>query len=431
MLALTQPRAVAGGDLPAPLRRHRWPRPRLASARRAAARRSRGARARTGASAPAPSRRCSSSSPTPTRSAYRRPTRRCPTGSRSRTASATNDAVRLFYGKPYDLLTVGGYTAWRVGGSLAILAAIWGLLAAIRATARGGGRGAAELVLAGIVGAARRLPRGAGGDRGGGVLLWLADSLASRGRRACSRRRLGVPGAGGRRRWRRCSSGVGALASQLAPTPPPGDELASACPPRPASLRGWSPTRPTALDWLRWATPLGWAEELRPFTGTRPGCCCCRSWPTVALLAVAGRSRCAATSARACLPARDSAPPRQAPARLAPRAGAARRARQLRDLACRASGFFALVLGVIATEHPRRGHLAALAAPGSASSAGFRSSRRAAIWASTSIFFVLALSLFCCAQIGGGAPRGDGPAAGNAVRSAGRAARAGWLGASR
>ena len=41
--------------------------------------------------------------------------------------------MRLFYGEPYDLLTVGGYTAWRVGGTLAIFAAVLGLLAAVRA----------------------------------------------------------------------------------------------------------------------------------------------------------------------------------------------------------------------------------------------------------------------------------------------------------
>ena len=26
----------------------------------------------------------------------------------------------------------------------------------------------------------------------------------------------------------------------------------------------------SGLSWLRWTTPLGWAEELRPFTGIRP-----------------------------------------------------------------------------------------------------------------------------------------------------------------
>ncbi len=46
---------------------------------------------------------------------------------------AGNDALRLFYGYPYSPLTVSGYSAWRVGGTLAILAAAFGLLAAVRA----------------------------------------------------------------------------------------------------------------------------------------------------------------------------------------------------------------------------------------------------------------------------------------------------------
>jgi hypothetical protein len=44
----------------------------------------------------------------------------------------TNKAVELFYGAPHDLLTVGGFTAWRVGGFAAVITAIWGLLAAVR-----------------------------------------------------------------------------------------------------------------------------------------------------------------------------------------------------------------------------------------------------------------------------------------------------------
>ena len=50
-----------------------------------------------------------------------------------------NKAIRLFYGAPHDLLTVGGYTAWRVGGTLAIFAAAFGLLAAVRALRDRGG----------------------------------------------------------------------------------------------------------------------------------------------------------------------------------------------------------------------------------------------------------------------------------------------------
>src|SRR5579862_5576650 len=44
---------------------------------------------------------------------------------------ANDKAIRLFYGVPHDLLTVGGYTSWRVGGILAVFAAVWGVIAAI------------------------------------------------------------------------------------------------------------------------------------------------------------------------------------------------------------------------------------------------------------------------------------------------------------
>src|SRR5262249_17941244 len=65
---------------------------------------------------------------------------------------ANNDALRLFYGYPYDPLTVAGYSAWRVGGTLAIAAAAFGLLAAVRALRAEEEAGRTELVLAGILG---------------------------------------------------------------------------------------------------------------------------------------------------------------------------------------------------------------------------------------------------------------------------------------
>jgi len=45
----------------------------------------------------------------------------------------TNPGLRLLYGEPHNVATVDGYTAWRVGGVLAIAAAVFGLLAAVRA----------------------------------------------------------------------------------------------------------------------------------------------------------------------------------------------------------------------------------------------------------------------------------------------------------
>ena len=76
-----------------------------------------------------------------------------------------NNAIRLFYGVPHDLLSVGGYVGWRVGGFMSLFAAVWGVLAAVRALRTEEDTGRQELVLAGPVGAPARVPRSARGDR--------------------------------------------------------------------------------------------------------------------------------------------------------------------------------------------------------------------------------------------------------------------------
>jgi ABC-2 type transport system permease protein len=72
---------------------------------------------------------------------------------------ANNGALRLFYGYPYSLLTVSGHSAWRVGGTLAILAATFGVLAAVRALRAEEDAGRIELILAGAWRGGRRFSR--------------------------------------------------------------------------------------------------------------------------------------------------------------------------------------------------------------------------------------------------------------------------------
>src|SRR5262249_9245748 len=75
---------------------------------------------------------------------------------------AQSVGLRLFYGEPHRVDTVDGYTAWRVGGTLAIAAAIFGLLAAVRALRADEDAGRTELVLSGVV-ARRTLSTAAAG----------------------------------------------------------------------------------------------------------------------------------------------------------------------------------------------------------------------------------------------------------------------------
>jgi ABC-2 type transport system permease protein len=180
---------------------------------------------------------------------------------------AHNKAVVLFYGKAYDLLTVGGYSAWRVGGTLSIFAAVFGLLAAVRGLRAEEDAGRSELLLA--------LPV----SRATAYRAWLAAAC-------CATLLLGLaslaglvagglsPGASAYLALSEVSVvpvflGVGALASQLAPTRRSALELGGAALALAFLLRVIADTSSTA-GWLTWLTPLGWTEQLRPFTGVRP-----------------------------------------------------------------------------------------------------------------------------------------------------------------
>ena len=321
------------------------------------------------------------------------------TGSAFARSFADNNALRLFYGYPHDLLTVSGYSAWRVGGTLAI--ARRGLRAArrrARAAHRGGGR-PHRAVLAARVGRSTAYLSAIAAIAAGIVILWLARDRWASSPAACRRRARPTS------RWRPCRSvpvfvGVGALASQLAPTRRARARARRRRPLRSRCCCASSPT-PSRRGWLRWATPLGWAEELRPFAGAAAaGAAAPRSLASAAAARGARLgSPSAGTSAPGCCRPR-SAEPRL---RCSPR-----RPRRRCAASAAASVVWAAGVGAFAL-HPRRG--LARASPRPASPRALqqrarearhraRSSRPAGYLAFVFIFFVLAVSLFACAQVG-------------------------------
>ena len=180
----------------------------------------------------------------------------------------SNEVVRLFVGKPYDLLTSGGYTAWRFGGFAAIVAASWGAVASVRALRGAEDRGTVELVLAQPVArrevfAAFLVALGAGC-----ALLWAASVLGLVA--------AGLPLGGSAFLALATVSpalplaATGAIASQTAANRRIAAELTAAVVAGSTLLRAVADTV-SATGWLRWLTPLGWAEEARAFAGARPG----------------------------------------------------------------------------------------------------------------------------------------------------------------
>jgi ABC-2 type transport system permease protein len=308
---------------------------------------------------------------------------------------AANKAIRLFYGEPHSLLSVSGYAAWRVGGTLAIFVAVFGLLAAVRALRTEEDTGRMELVLAGVVGRGTAYLSAMAAIAAGVAILWLAELAGFLA--------AGMPAGGSAYLALATASiapvcvGVGAVASQLAPTRRMALELGGAIVGLLFLARAIADTA-SGVGWLRWLTPLGWAEELRPFADPRPLVLLLPAAATAALLALAGRIALTRDVGSGVLPSRDSAAPRL---RLlsSPIAQALRGERTTLAVWLGGAGAFALVLGMIAKSTSSAGiskslqrELAKLGSGAIVTPTGYLGF--------TFIIFVLALSLFACAQVG-------------------------------
>jgi ABC-2 type transport system permease protein len=305
-----------------------------------------------------------------------------------------NKAIRLFYGLPHDLLTVSGYAAWRVGGTLAILAAVFGLLAAVRALRTEEDTGRMELVLAGDVGRRTAYLAAMSAIAAGTAILWLAElagflagGLPLRGSAYLALATVSVVPV---------CVGIGALASQLAPTRRIALELGGAVVGLAILLRVIADTV-SGAGWLRWATPLGWAEELRPFSVPRPLVLVLPIAASSLLLSLAARIAATRDVGTGVVPSRDTAAPSS---RLlsSPTAQALRGERATLFVWLLSVGSFAFILGTISTSVSSAGlsksvqeQIAKLGSGSILTPTGYL--------AFVFIFFVLAVSLFVCAQI--------------------------------
>jgi ABC-2 type transport system permease protein len=194
-----------------------------------------------------------------------------------------NEALQLLYGDPRELLTVGGYASWRLG-ALAIFAGLFGVFAAVRALRAEEDSGRQELVLSGVVSRRAAYLAALTGIAAGALILWLALFAGIA---------VGRPGLAGSAYLALALVspvpvfvGVGALASQLAPTRRLALTIGLSVLAAALLLRMVADT--TELGRLRWTTPLGWAEELRPFADPRPAVLLLPALATSVLLVTAG-----------------------------------------------------------------------------------------------------------------------------------------------
>ncbi|HET6532614.1 MAG TPA: hypothetical protein VFH03_18665 [Actinoplanes sp.] len=205
-------------------------------------------------------------------------------------ALAANPAIRTLFGEPFALDTAGGFTVWRTGTVVAVLIAVWAILAATRITRGEEDAGRWDLLLAGpvplrtavaahlrVVGAVPVLLT---------VALWAAMAATGAGAGGAAVHAAGVGMAG------LFFAGVAALAAQIQPTRAAavGSAVAVLGVGLLARMIG---DGVAALDWLRWTTPFGLLELSRPYAGNRAGPLLLLAAATVVVwataLAVAGR----------------------------------------------------------------------------------------------------------------------------------------------
>ncbi len=191
--------------------------------------------------------------------------------------------------------------------------------------------------------------------------------------------------------------GVGAITSQLAPTRRVALELGSAVIALSLLLRVIADTS-TSAAWLRWATPLGWAEELRPFAGPQPIVLLLPAAASTLLIVLAARVANSRDIATGILGGRDSAAPRL---RLlsSPTAQALRSERASLIAWLGSVAAFAFVLGVVSTSISSAGISKSVQRTLAELGSGSIETPRGYL-AFVFIFFILAASLFVCAQVG-------------------------------
>ena len=180
---------------------------------------------------------------------------------------------QAIFGPAHHLDTVAAYTAYHAIGVLGIMAGIWGLVAATRLPRGEEDGGRWELLLAGPT-TRRRAAAAALAGLGIGLLtLWAMTAAAyvvvGRDPDAGFSVGAGLFAAVATVATAVMFVAVGALCSQLAATRRQAVGLAAGAFALAYLVRAIAYSEPS-LRWLHWASPLGWVDELRPLTDSRP-----------------------------------------------------------------------------------------------------------------------------------------------------------------
>lgn len=210
--------------------------------------------------------------------------------SRSKLAASFSGNVGMsaLLGVPHHLDHMAGFVAWRAVGFLALVGGVWGLLFTTRALRGEEDAGRWQLLLTGPTTRRQATAEAIAGIGAGVASLFVVTTLLTVG--AGRTENAFGPGAAAYLALTLAGSAalfaaVGAVASQVAPTRRYANTIGGAVMAGSFLIRMVADSKADRA-WLRWASPLGWVENLRPLTGSHLGAVVPLAG-AVALLAVA------------------------------------------------------------------------------------------------------------------------------------------------
>jgi ABC-2 type transport system permease protein len=176
-----------------------------------------------------------------------------------------NAGLIALTGKPFDLSSIGGMTAWRVAGSGGLLAGIMSLLLVVRHTRAEEESNRIELLGSGVVGRFAPLTAGLLAALAANLALavLVTLSLVGMGEAATGSIALGLG-------YATCGmvfAAIAAVSAQLTESSRAANGIASAALGAAYLLRAVGDS--AGPGWLAWLSPIGWAQQVRPFASER------------------------------------------------------------------------------------------------------------------------------------------------------------------
>ncbi|GAA4542478.1 ABC transporter permease [Amycolatopsis samaneae] len=181
-------------------------------------------------------------------------------------SASTNPSFALLYGPAFDLSTAGGFIAWRMVGFLSVLIGLMAVFTVTRHTRAEEDSGRAELLASAVVGRFAALTAAVLVSGGASILVGLIQTISMAGAK--------LPAGGsiafgaGTALTGLLFTAVASIAVQLAEYSRTANGLGTAVVGIAFLLRGAGDST-TDARWLSWLSPIGWAQQVRPFAEER------------------------------------------------------------------------------------------------------------------------------------------------------------------